>query len=233
MHWPIQLRIISDAEEVLRGRQWTLRQDRDSVRRLLALVLCFGMAYGAVMGTFGLLVFQSSDASRAWQMLYSAVKVPMLLTVTFVICVPSFFVVNTLAGLRHDFAESVRALIAAQAVIAIVLCGLAPLTLFWYLSDANYRHALLFNILAFAVASLTGQATLRRSYRRLVQRNSRHRKLLRIWILLYGFVGVQMGWVLRPFIGSADRPVEFFRPEAWDNAYLFVVELVLSGLFGM
>ena len=31
------------------------------------------------------------------------------------------------------------------------------------------------------------------------------------WIVLFGLVGTQMGWVLRPFIGSPDKPFTWFR----------------------
>ena len=33
----------------------------------------------------------------------------------------------------------------------------------------------------------------------------------RVWIVIYGLVGAQMGWLLRPFIGSPDLPLEWFR----------------------
>jgi hypothetical protein len=35
--------------------------------------------------------------------------------------------------------------------------------------------------------------------------------LLYIWILLFGFVGTQLAWTLRPFFGSPDMPFELFR----------------------
>jgi hypothetical protein len=35
--------------------------------------------------------------------------------------------------------------------------------------------------------------------------------LLYIWILLFGFVGTQLGWTLRPFFGDPDRPFALFR----------------------
>ncbi|MFC7527484.1 hypothetical protein [Actinoplanes sp. GCM10030250] len=35
--------------------------------------------------------------------------------------------------------------------------------------------------------------------------------LLYIWILLFGFVGTQLAWTLRPFFGSPDKPFELFR----------------------
>lgn len=35
--------------------------------------------------------------------------------------------------------------------------------------------------------------------------------IFRIWVIIYALVGAQMGWVLRPFIGSPDIPFTFFR----------------------
>ncbi len=35
--------------------------------------------------------------------------------------------------------------------------------------------------------------------------------LLYIWIVLFGFVGTQLAWTLRPFFGSPDRPFALFR----------------------
>ncbi len=42
---------------------------------------------------------------------------------------------------------------------------------------------------------------------------SKHVKaVFRCWILLYGLVGAQMGWVLRPFVGRPYLPFSWFRP---------------------
>lgn len=35
--------------------------------------------------------------------------------------------------------------------------------------------------------------------------------VFRMWIVIYGIVGAQMGWILRPFVGSPDLPFELFR----------------------
>jgi len=35
--------------------------------------------------------------------------------------------------------------------------------------------------------------------------------LLYIWIALFGFVGTQLAWTLRPFFGNPDKPFEPFR----------------------
>jgi hypothetical protein len=48
------------------------------------------------------------------------------------------------------------------------------------------------------------------------------RRVLRTWCLVYGAVGAQMGWLLRPFLGSPDLPFTLFRPRE-DNFFLGVV----------
>jgi hypothetical protein len=39
----------------------------------------------------------------------------------------------------------------------------------------------------------------------------RVRSVFRVWLLVFGLVGAQMGWVLRPFIGSPHAPFAWFR----------------------
>lgn len=36
--------------------------------------------------------------------------------------------------------------------------------------------------------------------------------IFRIWVIIYALVGTQMGWLLRPFIGSPELPFAWFRP---------------------
>jgi len=35
--------------------------------------------------------------------------------------------------------------------------------------------------------------------------------VLRLWMFLYAFVGSQLAWTLRPFIGAPSIPFELFR----------------------
>jgi hypothetical protein len=181
------------------------------------LALLCGLVYGAIMGSFG---------GRPLQAVYSAVKVPILLSATVALCLPSVFMLNTLVGVRSDFREATRAVTSSQGGLTIVLASLAPVTAFWYASTTNYHAAILFNGLMFAVASFGGQVILRRGYRPLVARDPKHRWMLRVWLVLYSFVGIQMGWLLRPFIGDPTGPVQFFRPGAWDNAYVIVARMM-------
>ena len=141
---------------------------------------------------------------------------------------PSFFIINTLFGLRSDFGYVLRALVATQAGLTIILASFAPFTALWYVSFENYHGAILFNALMFGAASFTAQWLLRRLYRPLIARNARHRVMLRTWLMIYAFVGIQMGWVLRPFVGDPGSPVEFFRQQAWGNAYVKLSQIIVA-----
>ena len=195
------------------------------LRWLLILLVTCGPFYGVVMGTYSGLA-----PGRLHQLLYSGLKVPLLLLATFLLCLPSFFVINTIAGLREDFGRVLRALVATQSCVTVVLASLAPFTMVWYLSSRDYQLALLFNAAMFGVASLAAQVVIRRYYGPLIRRSTRHRQLLRVWFLLYVFVGIQMAWVLRPFIGDPRLPVAFFRSGAWGNAYVVVARLVMHAV---
>lgn len=193
----------------------------DRWRWLLAIILIFGPLYGLSMGSFS-----ATEPARWLLSVYSAIKVPLLLGTTTLICLPGYFVLNTVLGLRDDFRAALQAILAGQAALAIALASLAPLTLVWYASDVSYRAALLFNAGAFLIATLAGQAVMLRYYRPLIARDARHRLGLAAWLGLYAFVGIQMGWMLRPFIGAPGEPPQFFRPEPFTNAYVVVARLL-------
>jgi hypothetical protein len=212
-------------DDLLRGRLGLDEPVPARTARLLAFLLTvlivYGLLYGATMGTFG-----GIRGERALQVVYSAVKVPLLLLVTFGLSLPSFFVLNTILGVRPDFPQVLRALVATQAVLTTILASLAPFTAVWYASSADYNAALLFNAAMFGLASVAAQWMLRRAYQPLIRRNPRHRTLLRAWLIIYAFVGIQMAWVLRPFIGNPRSPRSFFREGAWGNAYVEVARIV-------
>ena len=175
------------------------------------------LLYGAVMGSYSL---------RPLQMACSSVKVPMLLAVSGLICLPSMFVVNTVLGLRQDLGAVLRGLVLAQGTVCVSLAALAPLTVVAYLSLGEYGEAVLFNGVVFLAAALAGQVTLGRHYRPLIAANPKHRIARDAWLGLYVFVAIQMGWVLRPFVGDPNQPTGFFREGAWSNAYVEVAGIV-------
>jgi uncharacterized membrane protein len=190
-------------------------------RQVIPLIMLASAMYGGVMGSF------TGQGQMRWQQIfYSAVKVPLLLGVSFALALPSFFILNTLLGLRADFRSAIRSLATAQAGMAIVLVSLSPFVALWYASSVDYPWAILFNGVMFATATVMGQIMLRRFYKKLINRHPRHRTMVRTWTIVYAFIAIQMAWVLRPFIGGPSEPTTFFRQGAWGNAYVVVGDLI-------
>jgi hypothetical protein len=189
----------------------------------IALVLAAGPVYGALMGSFAL-----THADRLWMVLYAAVKVPLLLFAASAVCLPGFFVLNTVLGLRDDFRRALGAVLAGQAALSVALASLGPLTRLAYFSGTTHRQALLFNAAMFTLATAAGQWVMLRRYRPLLVRSARHHVMLWSWVVMYAFVGMQMGWMLRPFVGNPNLEVAFFRDEPFSNAYVVIVDLLLK-----
>lgn len=208
------------------------RPDTDGERgeltgfRTLLWIVSGGALYGAVMSTF------SYEPARTLLILYGALKVPMLFGITMLLAVPGFYVLNALRGVADDFPKVFRLLIDYQLLVVVVLMALSPLTVLVNIRnpDEAYAQVQVWNTGAFLLAALLAQWNFARQYRVLIERDSRHRLLLRLWTLLYAFIGVQMGWTLRPFIGAPRAPVVFLRETDIDNAYVEVLRVFLNAL---
>ena len=209
-------------EQFLHGEQ-RFRTERHAVPwlALLAILTAAAVTYGLAMGSYG---------GVGLQAVYSAIKLPFLLLLTSLICLPSFYVLNALLGLRDDFAAACRGVLAAQAAVAVALASAAPVILLAYVSATSYRTSMLCNGMVFAAATLAGQAMLARHYRTLVQKDPRHVHARRAWSVLYVFVAIQLAWVLRPFVGSPGLDPQLLRADSWSNAYVVVSDLVLRAL---
>jgi len=195
-------------------------------------IVIWGLLAGLVIGSYGWMVGERTLSAQLPQMMISAIKIPLLLTVTVTVSLPFFFVVNSLMGLRRDFRDAFRAIISAQAGLAIILCSLTPFLAVFYVSfdKTAYSNAVLLNTGIFGFASLSAQFLLRAHYRVLIRTDSRHRFMVWAWIVVYAFVGVQVAWVSRPFIGSPNMKVTFFRDEPFSNAYIEVFEMLCRSL---
>lgn len=180
-------------------------------RAVALLTIVAAGVYGAVCG---------SHAGRPLQVAYSGMKLPFLLGGTFALCLPSFYVLNATLGLRDDFGRVLRGVGCAQATLGLALASLAPVTGFVYVSGVSYAGATLVNLAMFSAATLAGQWTLARHYAPLLERDRRHGIALVCWTVLYGFVGLQLAWNLRPFIGSESLETTFFREGGWTNGYV-------------
>ena len=62
-----------------------------------------------------------------------------------------------------------------------------------------------------------------------VDASQRPRRIFGVWLVIYGVVGAQMGWILRPFVGSPTREFELFRER--DSNFFEAIIATLQRLF--
>ncbi len=77
--------ILLGADNLLRARPWAVQTGETWTRlvQLAGLIIVFGIIYGAIMGSFG-----GFADGRILQAVYSGLKVPLLLIVTFALSLP-------------------------------------------------------------------------------------------------------------------------------------------------
>ncbi|MBI4502330.1 MAG: hypothetical protein HY700_14365 [Gemmatimonadetes bacterium] len=175
---------------------------RDLTRKLqyaLATVVALSGFFGLVAGAY----------SGAFQAVSAAVKLPFLFFATFAVCFPAFYVVQVLVGSRLKLVQVVVLVFAALALTSVVLAAFVPITAFFLITGADYYFQHLLNIALAAVAGLFGMYALHDGLTVVCEKRSVYPRkaltIMRVWAILFAFVGVQLAWNLRPFLGDRNQ----------------------------
>jgi len=162
-------------------------------------------------GFFGLVAGAYSGPAQA---LSAAIKLPFLFFATFAVCFPAFFVVQVLVGSRLRLLQVVVLVFGALALTSVLLAAFVPITLFFLITGANYYFQHLLNITIAGVSGVFGMYALHEGLSVVCeQRGVYPRKaltIMRAWAVLFGFVGIQLAWSLRPFLGDRNQPFRVF-----------------------
>ncbi|MEH2200665.1 actin-binding WH2 domain-containing protein [Nostoc sp.] len=217
---------------LLRDRQSFLEEIRQGVRlqnkisSLFVTSSIFFALYGGIIG-----------ASHSWaQALSGAIKLPAFYLLTLIICFPTLFFFNVLFGSRSSIQQHFVVLLTSVSVISVLLFSLAPVTLFFLITTPDsYQFFKLLNVFIFGITGIFGVKFLYEGMQLLSQQDEVGKKtrttILRSWLLLYAFVGMQLGWFLRPFFGAPDSKFELFRAVK-GNFYLDIVTAI-SEILGL
>jgi hypothetical protein len=224
-------RIISIMPDFLRDPDAffrSIQRDEDVKAKALTLAMVSILSFMAYGFTVGL-------AKEPLQALSSAIKLPILFLSTMAFCLPAlYFFSLALLGTPLKMTQVLAVVLSGVSVSAFLLLGLAPVTLFFVLTSTNYEFFQLLAVAFVGISAWMGVYFLWRGMT-LVEtaRNDALKKLgrriLLLWILLYGFVGTQMTWRLSPFIGRPDDPFYLIKPTR-DNFYIDVMHAVEGAL---
>ncbi|MBA2459635.1 MAG: hypothetical protein H0V43_11880 [Gemmatimonadales bacterium] len=166
---------------------------------LITLVVLGGL-YGGVAGAY----------SGPPQAVAAAVKLPFLFLATFAVCFPAFYVVQVLVGSRLRLLQVVVLVTSALALTTVVLAAFVPVPAFFLITGANYYFQHLLHIGVVGAAGIFGMYALHDGLTTICERRGVYPRkaltIMRLWAVLFGFVGIQMAWNLRPFLGDRNQP---------------------------
>jgi hypothetical protein len=169
---------------------------------------------------------------------------------TLAICLPTLYFFNLVLGSRLTVRQALAMMLVAITVTAMLTLAFAPITLFFLVTAPNYHFFKLLNVLVLGLTGLTGLRFLVNGMQRMNALDPAtapaatsvqgppaagavaasppvRMSLLYVWMVLYGFVGTQLGWTLRPFFGDPGAPFALFR-RIEGNFYVNVLESLVS-----
>ena len=173
--------------------------------------------YGAAMGWW-------RDPQQA---LFVAIKFPLIILLTTLGNGLLNGMLAPLLGLNLTFRQSLQAVLISHTITAAILGAFSPLVLFLVWNSpritahvtSTYDVIMLTHVVLIAFAGTVGNLRLAEFLRRISGSKEVSRRVLFAWLAGNLLLGSQLSWILRPFIGSPELPVEFLRQTAFNGNF--------------
>ena len=212
-----------------------LRHDcpTDAISHVLIFTAIATAAYGSTLGLW----------HSPTMMLYTSIKFPLVVIGSTFIVTGLNWLLAQLSSSGLQFKQILALTLSAMALMSWILLALLPIIVFFLLTSAGtasgkeeiqlaHNSVLLLHVCCIGSAGTVGVQSLWQGILELASEQCNHSTLLLGWLASFAFVGCQLSWMLRPFIGSPFYPVQFFRADAFNrNFYEFILFEVLPFVF--
>lgn len=146
---------------------------------------------------------------HSWmQAIATAVKLPLLFILTGVICFPTLFILQAFIGVQLNFKQLSSFLIVCIAISGTILLSFTPIVVFFLISGTPYQIYKIINVAILAFSGFSGFYIFRKHLGiKLLELNDvsilvRGKLIINSWILLYGCIGANLGFILSPVFGD-------------------------------
>ncbi|MBN2003689.1 MAG: hypothetical protein JXA21_10065 [Anaerolineae bacterium] len=193
----------------------------DLIGKTLRLLTVEGVGFcvaGFVLGLSGRLILPA---------VFAMLKLPLLFLLAGVICLPTLYYFSIVFGARLRFLQTITLILTSQTVSAVLILGTTPISLLFLFSGAEPVFLTLLNIGLLGLASVLGLIFLVQgalyiqetqppetfgwaTWPALLLKGNLRSVVLLGWLAIYGLVGAQMSWALRPFFGVTLDGHDFF-----------------------
>ncbi|MGC3958761.1 MAG: hypothetical protein QM813_12725 [Verrucomicrobiota bacterium] len=209
-------------------RSWTAHWRTPNLLRDCTFIIAGAGAFGLAIGWW----------RAPEQALYAAIKLPLIMLLTAAGNGLLNAMLAPLLGLQIAFRQSFLAILTSFALAAAILGAMSPLAAFviWNAppltpgANNSETHAgvLLLLVATIAFAGIAANLRLWQLLRHLAGQPTAAWRVLLAWLAGNLFLGSQLSWILRPFIGSPGLPVQFLRADAFNGNFFETV--LRSGL---
>ncbi len=199
-------------------RDWIEHSDARRTVVYLAVIFLGAGLYGAAMGAW-------RDPLNA---LFVAIKFPLIILLVTTGNALLNGMLAPLLGLNISFRQSFLAILMSFTIASVILGSFSPLAAFlvWNSpsivnaqASGTYSFIQLTHVFVIAFAGVVANLRLVRLLEQLSGSRRIARRVLFAWLAGNLFLGSQLTWILRPFIGSPDLPVEFLRKTAFQGNF--------------
>jgi hypothetical protein len=196
--------------------QWNTRR----VVFYVSVTLVGAGLYGAAMGWW----------RAPLQGFYTAIKFPLIILLTTLGNALLNGMLAPLLGVNLRLRQSLLAILLSFTMAAAILGAFSPLMFFvvWNLpplapgaviSTTTYSVFQMTQVGAIAFAGVAANLRLVQLLRHRSGSAAVARNVLLAWLAGNLFLGSQLCWILRPFIGSPNLPLQFLRPNAFQGNF--------------
>lgn len=218
--------------QLLKNRQETIDRILNQGSSHFETLLLLGLSL-SLYAVFGFLIGASQSILQA---LSSAIKLPILFFLTSSICFPTLYFFLSFLGARQDIRQLFSFIVLCNAFIAMVLAAFAPVSFFFLISAYDYNVYKVINTLIFSVAGSTGIYIFYREMKKIIyginseQGGNKIFKgliFLRLWAIMFAFIGMQLSITLSPFFGWPGAEFMFFSQEN-TNFFSDIINSIIS-----
>jgi hypothetical protein len=166
-------------------------------QRAGGLILSLILIIAAGLGLFGVVAVDFSHGIQWWA---APLKMIAGLFLSALLCLPSLYIFTCLGGLDIRFKTAIGLLLTALALTCLILAGFTPVI--WVFSQSSdsipFMGAVM--VLIWSISLFFGLKLLSAQARAL---GMIHSLDLRLWMIIFVLVTLQMSCALRPLLGDA------------------------------
>lgn len=224
--------LLSGEPVILSG--WVATRHRATVWTCLGAIILGAGLYGAAMGWW----------RSPLQGLYVAIKFPVIILLVAGGNAVLNAMIAPLLGVPLSLRQSFMAVLMSFAIASAILGSFSPLTayLVWNApplaaevsrTSGSYAAVMLTHVILIAFAGIVANVHLLKLLWNIAGSRAAACRVLIAWLAGNLFLGSQLCWILRPFIGAPGLPVQFLRQEAFRGSFYEAVLASFLRITGM